>query len=92
MKVYTIAVESNECYGHGDCRVELRIVRTGNYGPGSFPPLFTTRAAAEEWLKRDSNLSYSILLCVLLNLNFWKVLNVRHPNRLLRIVHSILRQ
>jgi len=61
MKVYTIAVESNECYGHGDCGVELRIVRMGSYGSGNFPPLFTTRVAAEEWLKRDSNQFYSML-------------------------------
>ena len=59
MKVYTIAVESNECYGHGDCGVELRIVRMGSYGSGNFPPLFTTRVAAEEWLKKTSNLFYS---------------------------------
>jgi len=59
MKVYTIAVESNECYGHGDYGSELRIIRMGIYGSGNFPPLFTTRAAAEEWLKNRSNRFHS---------------------------------
>ncbi len=59
MKVYTIAIESNECYGHGDYEVELRIVRMSqNYGSSNFPPLFTTCIAAEEWLKKTNNLFY----------------------------------
>lgn len=50
--VYTIAVETSECYGHGDYGTELRIVRTGAYGTGDFPPAFTDKAKAESYLRQ----------------------------------------
>lgn len=53
MTIYTIAIETHECYGHGDYGTERRIVKTGGYGSGGFPPAFTTRAAAERWLKEN---------------------------------------
>ena len=42
MKIYTIATETNECYGSG-----------------GFPPSFTTREAAAEWLKANGKTFYS---------------------------------
>lgn len=50
MKIYTIANETRECYGHGDYGSELKICRHGPYGTGGFPPAFTTREAAEVYL------------------------------------------
>jgi hypothetical protein len=58
MKIYTIATETHECYGHGDFGTEQRIVRTGSYGSGGFPPAFTTREAATEWLKANGKTFY----------------------------------
>lgn len=49
MKIYTIATESRECYGHGDFGTELRIVRQGGYGSGDFPPCFTHQHEALLW-------------------------------------------
>lgn len=59
MKIYTIATETHACYGHGDYGTEQRIVRTGDYGSGGFPPAFTTRDAAAEWLKANRKTFYS---------------------------------
>lgn len=50
MEIYTIADETNECYGHGDFGSELRICHQGGYGTGEFPPVFKSRKAAEKYL------------------------------------------
>lgn len=50
MKVYGIATKHSMTYGHGDHGDELVIERTESYGTGPFPPLFTTREAAENHL------------------------------------------
>ncbi len=47
MKIYTIADETHETYGHGDFGKEQRICRQGSYGSGDFPPAFKTREAAQ---------------------------------------------
>lgn len=51
MKIYTIGVESHETYGHGDFGTETQIHTLGAYGTGEFPPCFTKRWSAEQWLK-----------------------------------------
>jgi len=51
MKVYTIAEKNSVCYGHGDSGDELQICKTGGYGTGKFPPVFTTVSAAEQWMQ-----------------------------------------
>jgi hypothetical protein len=58
MKIYTIAEETHECYGHGDYGTELRICKQGGYGTGNFPPLFKTKEKAQEYIK---NLKYSTI-------------------------------
>lgn len=50
MKIYTIANETDECYGHGDYGRELRICCQGGYGTGGFPPAFRTQKAAQKYL------------------------------------------
>jgi hypothetical protein len=50
MTIYTIADETHETYGHGDFGTEQRILRQGSYGCGEFPPAFTTRRSAQEWI------------------------------------------
>lgn len=50
MKIYTIATETHECYGHGDYGNELRICKAGAYGSGKFPPVFKTREQAANYL------------------------------------------
>lgn len=47
--MFTIAIETHECYGHGDYGTEQRICRVGEYGQGDFPPLFHTYDEAEEY-------------------------------------------
>lgn len=51
MKIYTIATEVRECYGHGSYGDEQRICREGAYGSGSFPPAFMSKSDAEGYLK-----------------------------------------
>jgi hypothetical protein len=50
MKIFTVAQECRECYGHGDYGTELRICREGFYGSGNFPPAFHTSKAAEDYI------------------------------------------
>lgn len=52
MKIYTIATETHQTYGHGDFGTERRIVREGSYGAGEFPPAFTRRESAEAYLRK----------------------------------------
>lgn len=59
MKIYTVATETSQCYGHGDYGTEQHIVRTGPYGSGEFPPAFKTRKAAEKWLKANKREFFS---------------------------------
>ena len=50
MKIYTIAQETHEVYGHGSCGTELRICKAGAYGTGEFPPCFDSYKQAAVWL------------------------------------------
>ena len=50
MKIYAIANETHECYGHGDYGTELRICRQGSYGVDGFPPTFKTQEAAQKYI------------------------------------------
>lgn len=50
MKIYAIATESSECYGHGDYGTERKISREGAYGGGNYPPCFRTREEAEAYI------------------------------------------
>lgn len=52
MKVYGLAIETHECYGHGDYGTEQRICRLGPYGLGTFPPVFEKREQAEEFARK----------------------------------------
>ena len=57
MKLFTIAKETSECYGHGDFGTEQRICKTGDYGSGDFPPLFSNpekRAALAKQAEEDA--------------------------------------
>ena len=47
---YTIATELHVTEGHGESDDYEVIMRTGSYGSGDFPPLFTSRLKAEAWL------------------------------------------
>jgi hypothetical protein len=49
-KLYTIATETHECYGHGDFGTEQRIIREGSYACGEFPPCFELKADAQAYL------------------------------------------
>lgn len=51
MKIYTLAKESNECYGHGDYGTEEVIRKAGCYGTGEFHPCFRSQRAAIQYLK-----------------------------------------
>ena len=53
MKLFTIAKETSECYGHGDFGTEQRICKTGDYGSGDFPPLFSNPEKAQEWIDKQ---------------------------------------
>lgn len=55
MKIYTIAKESNHCYGHGDFANRQEITRTGPYDTGDFPPCFVSLSNAQIYL---NNLPY----------------------------------
>lgn len=71
MKIYGIAVETHECYGHGDFGNELRIVKLGPYGAGPFPPLFAERQYAEEFIRKATPKSFQKLQVVELELMDW---------------------
>lgn len=62
MKLFTIAKETSECYGHGSYGTEQRICKTGPYGTGDFPPLFSTPEKAQEWI--DKQEWYSLMVVV----------------------------
>ena len=66
MTLFAIASETHECYGHGDYGTEERIIRLGAYGLEGFPPVFTTKNRAQEWI--DSQKMYSGLVVVKLEL------------------------
>lgn len=49
MKIYAIATETEECYGHGDYGKELHICQEDAYHrEGHFLPVFKTEKAAKE--------------------------------------------
>lgn len=54
MKIYTVGDQTHECYGHGDYGDEIKIQAQGAYGMGDFPPCFTTKEKAQEYIKRLS--------------------------------------
>lgn len=49
-KLFGLAQDTHQVYGHGDTGTELRICRMGPYGTGEFPPVFTSRKNAEDWI------------------------------------------
>jgi len=55
--VFGFVTDVHKVYGHGDTGTEQCICRTGSYGTGEFPPLFTTRQAAEDYVKTHSNVA-----------------------------------
>ena len=51
MKIYAIATETHETYGHGDYGTELHICQEDAYHrEGYFPPVFKTEKEAKEYL------------------------------------------
>ena len=50
MIIYTIGTATHQNYGHGDSGTELRICPQGMYGSDGFPPAFTTKEAAQQYL------------------------------------------
>lgn len=69
-KVYAIATETHETYGHGDSGTEYKIEQADAYHKeGWWRPVFTTRKGAETYLE-DSEISFKhrmkvVSLCVL---------------------------
>lgn len=60
--LYTFAVNKSVCYGHGDYQHEDQILRTGSYGEGDFPPVFSTREKAEAFLEnRNGQVGWKIV-------------------------------
>ena len=52
MKVYGIATETHETYGHGDFGIERRICAEEAYTGGTkYPPIFKTFEAAKKHLE-----------------------------------------
>lgn len=47
--VYTIASMQSRTYGHGSHGEELVIEKSGGYGTGEFPPVFTSLLDAEAY-------------------------------------------
>jgi len=47
MKIFTIATQTHETYGHGDSGKEWHIIKDGAY----FPPCFLTREKADHYDK-----------------------------------------
>jgi len=52
--LFGLAQESHEVYGHGDNGKEQRICRQGSYGSGQFPPCFTAKEAADDYVKKHN--------------------------------------
>ena len=50
-RLYTIGTKKNVCHGHGDYQEETKIEKTGIYGTGEYPPIFTKETEAKKYLK-----------------------------------------
>lgn len=68
MKVYGLAIETHECYGHGDYGTEQRICRMDAYGMGPYPPVFEKREQAEEFARKMAN----VVTLVVVELDYLK--------------------
>lgn len=55
MKAYTIATRATECYGHGDYGEAEKICRVGDYDTGEFPPIFTDRSKALDYMMSQND-------------------------------------
>jgi len=62
MKVYGIATFSRECFGQGDYGEVTKIVPTGAYYNGPFPPIFKTFDAASEWAEHSGILGNIVIV------------------------------
>ena len=54
-KMYGVATQTREVFGHGDSVTYLSMKPTGAYHTGPFPPVFKSRAGAEKWAKAASS-------------------------------------
>jgi len=51
MKLYTFATSVSQCHGHGDYSDSWHVARSGPYGSGPYPPVFSLRPNAELTIK-----------------------------------------
>lgn len=60
-KIYTVAAKAHET-GHGESWDELRISSGGYMGDQPFPPCFTSRKSAENYLAQQEPYKHCVLV------------------------------